>query len=86
MAGYFVDKGYEVYVLNRGSREQVPGVKLIQADRHDLRDKLSGYDFKPKNTEKNKLKIDQIVVVNPTMTDKLLTIKFKQRYKRFYFN
>lgn len=44
--------------------------------------KLSGYDFKPKNTEKNKLKIDQIVVVNPTMTDKLLTIKFKQRYKR----
>ncbi len=45
VADYFSKRGNEVYVLNRGSREQVPGVKLIQADRHDLRDKLSGYDF-----------------------------------------
>lgn len=35
-AQYFVDKGYEVYVVNRNSRPQVPGVKLIEADRHDL--------------------------------------------------
>ena len=32
-AQYFVDKGYEVYVVNRNSRPQVPGVKLIEADR-----------------------------------------------------
>ena len=31
-AQYFVDKGYEVYVVNRNSRPQVPGVKLIEAD------------------------------------------------------
>lgn len=39
-AQYFVDKGYEVYVVNRNSRPQVPGVKLIETDRHDLGDKL----------------------------------------------
>lgn len=44
-ARYFVDKGDEVYVLNRGTRPQVPGVKLIEADRNNLGDKLKGYDF-----------------------------------------
>lgn len=43
---------------------------------------LNGYDFTPKDSAKNNLKIDQIIIVNPTMTDKVLTIKFKQRYKR----
>ena len=43
---------------------------------------MRGYDFNPKNSSNNNLKINQIVVVNPTMTDKILTIKFKQRYKR----
>ena len=32
IAEYYVAKGYEVYVLNRNSREQSKGVKLIQAD------------------------------------------------------
>ena len=36
IAEYYVAKGYEVYVLNRNSREQSKGVKLIQADRHNL--------------------------------------------------
>ena len=44
-AQYFVDKGYEVYVVNRNSRPQVPGVKLIEADRHDLGDKLKNIYF-----------------------------------------
>ena len=45
VAQYFVDKGYEVYVVNRNSRSQVPGVKLIEADRHDLGDKLKNIYF-----------------------------------------
>lgn len=45
VAQYFVDKGYEVYVVNRNSRSQVPGVKLIEADRHDLGDKLKDIYF-----------------------------------------
>ena len=35
-AEHFVQKGYDVYVLNRGSRSQVKGVTLIEADRHNL--------------------------------------------------
>ena len=45
VAQYFVDKGYEVYVVNRNSRPQVPGAKLIEADRHDLGDKLKDIYF-----------------------------------------
>ena len=37
-AKYFADCGYDVYVLNRGTKEQVPGVTLIKCDRHDLGD------------------------------------------------
>lgn len=35
-AEYFVKRGYDVYVLNRGSRPQPEGVTLIEADRHNL--------------------------------------------------
>lgn len=45
VAEYFVARGYEVYVLNRDSRKQSEGVKLIQADRHDLGDILRDYHF-----------------------------------------
>lgn len=45
VAEYYVRQGCDVYVLNRGSRLQSEGVKLIQADRHDLGDKLRGYHF-----------------------------------------
>lgn len=34
-ANYFAGRGYDVYVLNRGTRQQVPGVKLIKCDRHE---------------------------------------------------
>lgn len=36
IAEYYVRKGYEVYVLNRNTRPQSDGVKLIRADRKNL--------------------------------------------------
>lgn len=44
-AKYFVEKGYEVYVLNRGTRQQEAGVHLIKADRNALGDVLKPYSF-----------------------------------------
>lgn len=44
-AEYFVSKGYEVYVLNRNTRPQITGVKLIEADRHCLADILKDKEF-----------------------------------------
>ncbi len=45
VAQYYVNKGYEVYVLNRNSRPQVEGVHLLEADRHDYKDILKGHYF-----------------------------------------
>ncbi len=45
IAEYYVAKGCEVYVLNRNSREQSKGVKLLQADRHHLGEVLRDYCF-----------------------------------------
>lgn len=45
IAEYYVSKGWEVYVLNRNSREQSKGVKLLQADRHNLGELLRNYCF-----------------------------------------
>ena len=45
IAEYYVSKGYEVYVLNRNTKEQPEGVNLIQADRHNLGSVLQGYHF-----------------------------------------
>ncbi len=45
IAEYYVAKGYEVYVLNRNSRKQSEGVTLIEADRHNLGEKLRDYYF-----------------------------------------
>jgi dTDP-glucose 4,6-dehydratase len=42
---YFVSKGNNVTVINRGSREQVKGVTLINRDRTDLDDCLSDVHF-----------------------------------------
>lgn len=44
-AAYFVEKGYDVFVLNRGNRPQVAGVTLIQGDRHQLKNLLSHHSF-----------------------------------------
>lgn len=42
---YFVAKGDDVYVINRNTRPQSDGVKLIQADRHEPGDVLRKYHF-----------------------------------------
>jgi len=45
IAEYCVAKGYDVYVLNRNTKEQSKGVTLIEADRNNLGDTLRGYRF-----------------------------------------
>ncbi len=45
IAEYYVAKGYDVYVLNRNSKEQSKGVTLIEADRHSLGEKLRSHTF-----------------------------------------
>ena len=45
VANYFAQKGDDVYVLNRNSKPQLPGVTLIEGDRNDLGDKLKSYEF-----------------------------------------
>ena len=45
VAEYFVKREYEVYVLNRNSKPQVEGVRLILGDRHDLGEKLKDMHF-----------------------------------------
>lgn len=45
IAQYYVQKGYDVYVINRNSRQQIDGVKLINCDRTELGDKLKNIHF-----------------------------------------
>ena len=45
IAEYYVAKGYDVYVLNRNTKEQSQGVNLIQADRHNLGETLRDFQF-----------------------------------------
>ena len=45
VAEYFVAAGYEVYVLNRNTKPQVKGVKLIEGDRHNLNGILEDFSF-----------------------------------------
>ncbi|MBP3649219.1 MAG: NAD-dependent epimerase/dehydratase family protein, partial [Clostridia bacterium] len=45
LAQYFVKQGWQVWALNRDSKEQLPGVNLIQADRRQLGDVLGGLQF-----------------------------------------
>lgn len=44
-AEYYVKKGWNVFVLNRNSKPQPEGVTLIEADRHELGNKLHNYYF-----------------------------------------
>lgn len=44
-AEYFLAKGHEVYVLNRNTRPQSKGVKLINRERHDLGNSLKNIAF-----------------------------------------
>lgn len=44
-AEYFVGKSNDVYVINRGTREQIPNVKHIKCDRLNLGDRLKNIHF-----------------------------------------
>lgn len=44
-ATYFAKRDYEVYVLNRNTKPQVQGVRLIEGDRHCLGDALKEISF-----------------------------------------
>jgi nucleoside-diphosphate-sugar epimerase len=45
IAKYFQANNYEVYVLNRGTKQQIENVNLICADRNNLEDCLQQYSF-----------------------------------------
>lgn len=45
VAKYFQAKNYEVYVLNRGTKQQIENINLICADRNNLGDSLKQYSF-----------------------------------------
>ena len=45
IAGYFAKKDFEVFVLNRNTKPQANGTKLIQADRNNLGAALKGLSF-----------------------------------------
>lgn len=44
-AEYFLKKGNDVYVINRNTRPQSEGVKLIECDKHNIGDRLKGIYF-----------------------------------------
>lgn len=43
---------------------------------------LKGYKFKPKNNHNSSIKINEIIIINPQMIDKILTIKFNAMFKK----
>lgn len=45
IAEYYVQRGCDVFVLNRNTREQSEGVTLIEADRRNLGSALKGHSF-----------------------------------------
>lgn len=45
VAKYFQSNNYEVYVLNRGTKQQIENINLICADRNNLKDCLKDFYF-----------------------------------------
>ena len=45
VATYFQSNNYEVYVLNRRTKQQIENINLICADRNNLKDSLKQYSF-----------------------------------------
>lgn len=45
VAEYFVNRGHEVFVLNRNTKPQIDGVHLIECDRHDIGGRLKNLLF-----------------------------------------
>lgn len=44
--------------------------------------KLNGYKFKPKNNRDARISIDEIMLVKPSINDKILSISFKNHYDK----
>ena len=42
---------------------------------------INGYVFTPKNKSESSLTVNKVVIVNPSMIDKILTIKFNALFK-----
>lgn len=45
VASYYVNKGYDVYVINRNNHPQIAGVTLIEKNRQSLGNALKQYEF-----------------------------------------
>ena len=63
VAQYFVNNEYDVYVLNRNSKSQVEGVKLIEGDRHNLGNKLKDIHFDSIYTENPYVNVNIILII-----------------------
>ncbi|MGN0489766.1 MAG: NAD-dependent epimerase/dehydratase family protein [Ruminococcus sp.] len=73
IAEYYVAKGEDVYVLNRNTRQQSKGVKLIEADRHNLGDCLQ------------KLYFDAVIDTGYTAEDVNLLLDALNGYGKYVF-
>ena len=72
IAEYYVAKGFDVYVLNRNSKEQSKGVTLIEADRHNLGESLREYRF------------DTVIDTAYTSDDVELLLDALRSYKNYF--
>lgn len=64
-------------MINYVIKKETKTKKIVYLSEH-----IHGYNFIPRNDKPNELKIDEIIIVNSNLTDYVLTIKFKKRYKR----
>ena len=55
VAEYFIKKGHDVYVLNRNTRPQPHGAKLIKCDRRNIGDKLKDLTFDTVRSEESRV-------------------------------
>lgn len=61
------------YLIKKDSKNNT--ITFMQYD-------LEGYKFTPKSKNDSVLNVKEIVVINPTMIDKILTIKFNNMYNK----
>ena len=45
-------------------------------------DKYDGYDFSPKDNKSNPIKVTKVTIVDKTMIDKILSMKFEKYFRR----
>ena len=62
VAEYFVNRGNDVYVINRNTRPQVPNVKLIECNRKEINGRFKGLHF------------DSVIDVNAYTAEDVITL------------